>query len=348
MTTNVKLQCVRLLAWATVVSAINSPAYGELKFPFHANGTPPHYLPKRHHRLYTQADAENDLRASMDFSGVARPVGPSSSFPQGGFFGWATMINRYCFLTATHVTQWGDAKVGDTVRFYLSNNPNGAYEDRVIVGFGNVPSSDLSVGMLASATTGAVYPIMTSQQVTLPATVTVMGSSSYTEVVVNGTVPHSQSIRIGINTIDSMSSSFFYMTSRTVNNSGTDHCNTSLGDSGGPTFRLDGTTRPPIVGIHSVVNGDVFPGYYTSQITTAIQTLHGNYGYKPGDANRDCMFNTTDISQIFAAGKYETGQAATWEQGDFNGDGYFTSSDMTLAYQQGTYEMPMFSTRNTW
>jgi hypothetical protein len=66
-----------------------------------------------------------------------------------------------------------------------------------------------------------------------------------------------------------------------------------------------------------------------------------------GDANLDGEFNTTDLVQVFAAGKYEATERtpegdilnpATWSAGDWNTDGEFTSSDLVLAFQDGGYE----------
>ena len=40
-----------------------------------------------------------------------------------------------------------------------------------------------------------------------------------------------------------------------------------------------------------------------------------------GDANLDLEFNSCDMVQVFAAGKYEKpGETATWEEGDWNGE----------------------------
>ena len=39
----------------------------------------------------------------------------------------------------------------------------------------------------------------------------------------------------------------------------------------------------------------------------------------PGDANRDFSFDQLDIVQVLQAGKYLTGQPATWGEGDWNG-----------------------------
>lgn len=57
-----------------------------------------------------------------------------------------------------------------------------------------------------------------------------------------------------------------------------------------------------------------------------------------GDSNFDGEFNSADFVAVFADGKYETGQAATYSQGDWNGDGLFTSGDFVLAFSDGGYE----------
>ncbi len=59
----------------------------------------------------------------------------------------------------------------------------------------------------------------------------------------------------------------------------------------------------------------------------------------PGDANRNGIFNSSDLILVFQAGKYERGDLgpATWEEGDFNGDGRFDTEDLLLAFQRGNY-----------
>ena len=57
-----------------------------------------------------------------------------------------------------------------------------------------------------------------------------------------------------------------------------------------------------------------------------------------GDANLDLQFNSSDMVQVFAAGKYEKQENATWGQGDWNGDQNFDSSDMVAAFAGGGYE----------
>lgn len=60
-------------------------------------------------------------------------------------------------------------------------------------------------------------------------------------------------------------------------------------------------------------------------------------GTTPGDSNLDGMFGTEDLVTIFAGGKYETGEKATWETGDFNGDGKCTHDDLVVAFDQSIY-----------
>ena len=56
-----------------------------------------------------------------------------------------------------------------------------------------------------------------------------------------------------------------------------------------------------------------------------------------GDANEDLVFNQLDIAQLLAAGKYLTGQSATWREGDWNEDGVFDQLDIVAALQSGRY-----------
>ena len=57
-----------------------------------------------------------------------------------------------------------------------------------------------------------------------------------------------------------------------------------------------------------------------------------------GDANLDSEFNSTDMVVVFQAGKYESGESATWSEGDWTGDGRFGSGDLVAAFQNGGYE----------
>jgi hypothetical protein len=57
-----------------------------------------------------------------------------------------------------------------------------------------------------------------------------------------------------------------------------------------------------------------------------------------GDANGDGRFNQVDLAQVLAAGKYLTGEAATFAQGDFNGDGVFDTYDIVDVLIRGDFQ----------
>jgi hypothetical protein len=57
-----------------------------------------------------------------------------------------------------------------------------------------------------------------------------------------------------------------------------------------------------------------------------------------GDSDFSGEFNSSDFVKVFVPAKYETGQAATWEEGDWNGDKVFNSSDFVTAFGAGGYE----------
>ena len=58
-----------------------------------------------------------------------------------------------------------------------------------------------------------------------------------------------------------------------------------------------------------------------------------------GDANLDGEFNSGDFVDVFATGKYETGELARWSEGDWNADERFDSGDFVAAFKDGGYEM---------
>lgn len=66
-----------------------------------------------------------------------------------------------------------------------------------------------------------------------------------------------------------------------------------------------------------------------------IKTVQGSW---VGDVNFDGEFNSSDLVASLTAGKYETGDAATYSQGDFNGDLLFSSADFVVAFADGGYE----------
>ncbi|MCA9147957.1 MAG: hypothetical protein KDA92_01595, partial [Planctomycetales bacterium] len=63
------------------------------------------------------------------------------------------------------------------------------------------------------------------------------------------------------------------------------------------------------------------------------------YGTWMGDANLDGEFNSSDLVVVFAAGKYEQGAVANWNEGDWDGDFDFDSTDLVMAFIDGGYEL---------
>jgi hypothetical protein len=57
-----------------------------------------------------------------------------------------------------------------------------------------------------------------------------------------------------------------------------------------------------------------------------------------GDTNLDGEFTTGDLVLVLEAGKYETGEYASWSEGDWNGDGVFGAGDLVKALADGGYE----------
>lgn len=56
-----------------------------------------------------------------------------------------------------------------------------------------------------------------------------------------------------------------------------------------------------------------------------------------GDSNVDGYFDEADLTHVMQAGKYETGQSASFQDGDWNGDGVFDTRDFVDALRSGTY-----------
>ena len=58
-----------------------------------------------------------------------------------------------------------------------------------------------------------------------------------------------------------------------------------------------------------------------------------------GDSNLDHEFNSSDLVNVLASGKYEGGGFdSVWTTGDFNGDGQTNSTDLVAALTDGGYE----------
>ena len=60
---------------------------------------------------------------------------------------------------------------------------------------------------------------------------------------------------------------------------------------------------------------------------------------RPGDANGDGVFDSSDLTLVLQAGEFEDGTDgnSTFVEGDWNGDGDFTTDDLVLAFTVGGY-----------
>ncbi len=76
-------------------------------------------------------------------------------------------------------------------------------------------------------------------------------------------------------------------------------------------------------------------GVNQQDVELALETL----GTGAGDANLDGIFDSSDLIQVFQAGRFENGQpkSATWQTGDWNTDGKFNTADLVMAFQKGKY-----------
>jgi hypothetical protein len=79
-----------------------------------------------------------------------------------------------------------------------------------------------------------------------------------------------------------------------------------------------------------LVNGD--------DLNYWVKELRGSWH---GDANLDGEFNSGDLVTVFQAGRFETGESATWAQGDWNADRFFNTSDIITAFEAGGYDAGM-------
>jgi hypothetical protein len=91
---------------------------------------------------------------------------------------------------------------------------------------------------------------------------------------------------------------------------------------------------------------------FTELDVAGLQDIGWQVAARPlmaGDANQDYVFDQSDIVQVLVAGKFLSGEPATWGQGDWNGapagrqgrpprgDGLFDQLDVVAALQGGVY-----------
>ena len=56
-----------------------------------------------------------------------------------------------------------------------------------------------------------------------------------------------------------------------------------------------------------------------------------------GDSNGDGRFDEMDLTQVLQAGKYLSGEPASYAEGDWDGSGQFDQFDIILSLQEGNY-----------
>lgn len=82
-------------------------------------------------------------------------------------------------------------------------------------------------------------------------------------------------------------------------------------------------------------------GMFDDRVELPSSIIINSTQYFAGDSNYDGVFDSSDLVQIFAAGKYETNGEAYWAAGDWNHDRQFNSSDLITAFRDNRYEMTM-------
>ncbi|MGF1449385.1 MAG: hypothetical protein ACFB20_08220 [Opitutales bacterium] len=214
------------------------------------------YDPARHDRFYVGPDRDF-LAEDLDLTGVGRINGSAGR--------WGTLLTPTTFVSADHFAP----AVGTTLRFYHSNDPDGPFEERTVIGFQRIfvddQTSDVYLGQLDSPVSDAIatYPIASfpSASAYQGAQVYVVGrsdtdSNQFTNMRVGrGVIQGFLSIPIvnGAGILTNFTDTYTYNQTNAQNLLGGDAALLVLFDSGGPSFVvIDGQLA--IVGVHSAVN----------------------------------------------------------------------------------------------
>jgi len=271
---------------------------------------------------------------------------------------WGTLISPSFIVSAYHF----HPAIGDTIDFYLNNDPTSTPVVRTVVAAeglqGSVPGDqgDVWVGKLSSPASGvATYPILK-----LPTTdnsaygglgISTFGLSSDD----NG---NATSVRLGRNVITPGSAQFGYSYNFSYNNPGVgpDESQVMSGDSGAPSFFLYAGGTPALTGLHwynnypvDTISGDTSLPSYVSDIQTGMNQL-GNPGGEtvktispvPGDFNFDGRVTSADVPAMAAAlanpSNFESTHGLNDSYlnfiGDLNGDGKVDIADYNLLSQR--------------
>ncbi len=265
------------------------------------------------------------------------------------------MVSPSFIISAAHFAP----AVGDTVQFFLTNNPNGPSETRTVVAAEGLQGAvagdegDVWVGKLSAPITDvASYPILQ-----LPTTDnTAFGGLGIDTFGLSDTGTNATDVRLGRNVITPGSAKWGFAYNFTYQNPGLgpDESQVIEGDSGAPSFFLYGGGTPALTGLHwynndpvDTMSGDSFLPTYINDIQTGMNQLGNPKGetvktISPvlGDFNLDGVRNAADVSAMSAA----LGNLPGWESahgmsdsylnfiGDLNGDGKVDATDLLHHY----------------
>ncbi len=212
--------------------------------------------PAYHDRFHVGED-KDFIAAGFSWSGVGKS-------PNGRH--WATMISPSYFLSSDHYLPIP----GTVFRFYASNDPDGAYVDRVVASGEQVGDGDFWLGKLSEPVGEgvAIYPLVGPDYLGFEgAEIVVFGRS-------NLTGDESANMRVGLNQIDSAvaGGKWLAFDFDPPGGMGGDEVYLQGGDSGGPSFILiDGA--PALVGIHFGISPDTSYDFSSPHYLDEIRRL---------------------------------------------------------------------------
>lgn len=213
----------------------------------------------KHDRFYVGGDKQF-IGDPYDWSGIGRVV-------DGGK--WATMISPSYFVSANHHRPAN----GEVLRFYHTNDPGGAFEDRTVLSgqlIGTSGSSDLWLGRLTTPVSSSVakYPILQ-----LPAYADYVHKPLFVfgRWTSSNVAPGSHArMHVGLNRINSVSASGdTYSWTFTGLFGGDEARQAEGGDSGGSSFIISNGV-PTVCGTHWFPNVSAFVPKYISLLNAAM------------------------------------------------------------------------------
>lgn len=282
---------------------------------------------------------------NYDLSGVGRT----------GAGRWGTLVSRNVFISANHF----HPNAGDTLRFYQTNDPNGATARMEVAGGQRIGNSDIWIGVLTEPVPVgyAVYDFATTDITTTNQ----FNNSVYdeTNAFLFGQSPFNnfvgtQDVAVGRNELDlwlnnaEAESTTDDALLSSIENEAQDVMFESelvVGDSGAPLFvdfnENDNDYTLQLVGTNwfigtvspgnTDVNGFTYLGNYDAQIQAFIDS---NPFTILGDLNGDGELNFSDIDAFVMALVDLDGYTQTYPGldpdvlGDFNGSGTLTNADI--------------------